>query len=118
MSAIETTMIDTLLTPEVMAAVEPALARLGLETVSRARASFTNCVTWIEMFGSTAGPFSGIGGAAMTSFRLTVVHSPAAMILFANNERHDLSRLFGVALYDERVLGARDWAAFTRIPAA
>lgn len=117
MTGLEAKMIDRLLTPEVMAAVDPALAGLGIEDSERTLELFTGCITWVTMFGSTTGPFKGIGGAAMTDFRLTVVHSPAAMILFANNERYGLARLFGVALYDQAVLDNRDWAAFTFIPA-
>ncbi|GAA4034938.1 hypothetical protein GCM10023063_19010 [Arthrobacter methylotrophus] len=117
MSGVEKIMIDRLLTPEVMAAVDPVLAALGLEAAERERESFVDCLTWIQMFGSTAGPFHGIGGAAMTHFRLTVVHSPAAMILFANNERFGPARLYGVAKYDRLVLEGRGWEAFTAVPA-
>lgn len=30
---------------------------------------FVYC-SWVETFGSTAGPFKGVGGCAMTSFRM------------------------------------------------
>lgn len=118
MSGTEATMIDQLLTPEVMSHVDPAPAELGLEAPERDRESFSECLTWVTMFDSTTGPFKGVGGAAMTDFRLTVVHSPAAMLLFASHERHRLARLFGVATYNESVLVARDWTAFTCVPAA
>jgi hypothetical protein len=117
MSGVEEILIDHLLTPEVMAAVDPALAGLGFDAAQREREVFTEYLTWIQMFGSTIGPFQGIGGAAMTNFRLTVVHSPAAMILFANNERFGPARLYGVAKYDKQVLESRDWEAFTSVPA-
>ena len=116
MTGAEAKMIEQLLTPEVMASVDPALAGLGIATPERTRETFTGCLTWVTMFGSTTGPFKGIGGAAMTTFRLTVVHSPAAMILFAVNERRGEPRLFGIAPYSPVVLEDRDWTAFTFVP--
>lgn len=120
MSALQARIIAQLLTPEVMAAVDPALAGLGLDAPSRDRATFSECVTWVTMFGSTAGPFGGVGCAAMTTFRLTVVHSPVAMILFAANERQAQAlsrriRLFGIAQYAPAVLEDKDWTAFSKI---
>lgn len=107
--------IEELLSPGVMAVVDPALAELGIHPLARAREVFTRHQSWVELFGSTAGPFLGVGGAAMTNFRLTVVHSPAAMILFANNERYGQPRLYGVSRFDKQTLDDHDWAAFTRV---
>jgi hypothetical protein len=76
MSGVEATMIEQLLTAEVMAAVDPALEGLGIEAPERARESFTGYLSWVQPFGSTAGPFEGIGGAAVTDFRLTMGSTP------------------------------------------
>lgn len=108
--------IEMLLTPEVLAAVEQPFADLGIEASGRTRESFTGIFTEVRMFGSTAGPYGGVDCAAMTDFRLIIVHSPAAMILFANLERYDKARLFGVAAFDAGVLERMDWRAFTRVP--
>lgn len=110
MSAVDAKLIDQLLTPEVMSAVNPALASLGIEP--QGREQFSEGIAWIHIFGSTAGPFGGVGCAAITNFRMTAVHSPAAMILFANNERYDQARLYGFAPFDAGALQGQDWRAF------
>lgn len=62
-----------------------------------------------QWFGSTAGPFPGIGGAAMTKFRLTILYSEDIMVLFAND------RLYGVAPFDADAMlhGSVDHFAYT-----
>jgi hypothetical protein len=116
MSAAEGDLIAELLTPDAEARVSAALAAQGLGVFDRGL--FTGVTSWTTMFGSTTGPFHGIGGAAMTSFLLTVVYSPAAMILFARNQRYGPPRLFGVAAYAESVLERRDWTTFTAVAAS
>ncbi|HEX9088488.1 MAG TPA: hypothetical protein VF867_13290 [Arthrobacter sp.] len=62
-----------------------------------------------QWFGSTAGPFPGIGGAAMTRFRLTILYSKDFMVLFADD------RLYGVAPFDADAMlnGSVDHFAYT-----
>lgn len=62
-----------------------------------------------QWFGSTAGPFPGLGGAAMTKFRLTILYSDDIMVLFAND------RLYGVAPFDADAMlhGSVDHFAYT-----
>ncbi|WP_427007076.1 hypothetical protein [Pseudarthrobacter sp. H2] len=67
---------------------------------------FRSVASWETWYGSTAGPFPGVGGAAMTLFRLTVLHSDTAMLLFANEQ------FYGAALYDAEVLTSRNVDAF------
>lgn len=62
-----------------------------------------------QWFGSTAGPFGGVGGAAMTVFRLTVVYSSEIMLLFAND------RFYGVSGYRPELLAQIDPGEFLRI---
>lgn len=62
-----------------------------------------------QWFGSTAGPFGGVGGAAMTVFRLTVIYSPEIMLLFAND------RFYGVSAYRPELLNRIDPGEFLRI---
>lgn len=62
-----------------------------------------------QWFGSTAGPFGGVGGAAMTVFRLTVIYSPEIMLLFAND------RFYGVSGYRPELLSQIDSEEFLRI---
>ncbi len=113
MSAAGRDLVTELVTPDVEAKVGAALAAQELGIFDRR--SFSEVTSWTTMFGSTTGPFGGIGGAAMTNFLLTVVYSPAVMILFATNERYGPPRLFGVAAYDESILERRDWQAFTAV---
>lgn len=63
-----------------------------------------------RLYGSTAGPFPGIGGAAMTWFQLTVVYSEDIMVLFAND------RFYGVAPFDPMALMHPDPEDFAHLP--
>lgn len=67
-------------------------------------AAFRNVASWETMYGSTTGPFGGIGGAAMTMFRMTILHSDTAMLLFAGTASGD--RFYGAAPFDSAVLAA------------
>lgn len=67
--------------------------------------------SWETWYGSTAGPFHGVGGAAMTWFRMTVLHSETAMLLFASTGFSD--QFYGAAPFDTNVLAARTVEAFT-----
>jgi hypothetical protein len=71
---------------------------------------FRSAVSWETWYGSTAGPFGGIGGAAMTLFRMTALHSEDAMLLFASTQFGD--RFYGAAPYDAEALAARNVEAF------
>jgi hypothetical protein len=63
-------------------------------------------------FGSTSGPFKGVGGSAMTWFQLTVVYSDKVMVMFAND------RLYGVAPFEADALLRVDPDDFTYTPLA
>lgn len=63
-----------------------------------------------RLFGSTAGPFKGIGGAAMTWYQLTAVYSDKIIVLFAND------RLYGVAPFNAEVLVSLNPDDFTYTP--
>lgn len=107
-----TVLIDDLVTPPVAQRVSDAC----LEMKSNGRLSGfdlddLNCVHSVpRWFGSTSGPFKGVGGAAMTWFQLTVVYSEKVMVLFAND------RLYGVAPFDAEALMRVDPDDFTRTP--
>jgi flavorubredoxin len=73
---------------------------------------FRSVVSWETWYGSTAGPFGGIGGAAMTLFRMTVLHSGDAMLLFASTQFSD--QFYGAAPFNAGVLAERNVNAFTR----
>lgn len=103
--------IDSLLTDaviertaEVLAELEPANMPNGLVP-----GDLTNVHSMNQWFGSTAGPFGGIGGAAMTVFRLTVIYSPEIMLLFVND------RFYGVSAYRSELLAQIDCEKFFRI---
>lgn len=60
---------------------------------------FSSLVSWMHEYPTTAGPFKGgISGRGFTWYRLSVIHSDYAMILFANG------RFYGVAPYDAQAL--------------
>jgi hypothetical protein len=73
-------------------------------------AAFRNVASWETWYGSTAGPFPGVGGAAMTMFRLTALHSDDAMLLFASTERSN--QFYGAAPYDREALASHNVEAF------
>jgi hypothetical protein len=112
MSELKERLIRGILTPEVQEKVAAALAARGLPAF-RAE-DFTGIESWRSMFGSTTGPYGGIGGAAMTIFRFAVISSKDSMLLFADDERRLAGRLYGVARFDESVIEAQNWEAFTR----
>lgn len=62
------------------------------------------------MYGSTAGPFPGVGGAALTWFRMTILHSDTAMLLFASTQFTD--QFYGAAPFDPAILAAPTVEAF------
>ena len=92
--------------------VAAALAAQGLPAF-RAE-DFTGIESWTSMFGSTTGPYGGIGGAAMTNFRLAVIFSEDSMVLFADTERRLVGRLYGVAPLDRDAIENHNVEAFTR----
>lgn len=112
MSELKERLIRGILTPDVQEKVTAALAAHGLPAF-RAE-DFTGIESWTSMFGSTAGPYGGIGGAAMTSFRFVVISSKDSMVLFADDERRLAGRLYGVAPLDRSVIEAENWGTFTR----
>lgn len=73
-------------------------------------ADFRSMLSWETLYGSTTGPFPGVGGAAMTWFRLTVLVSEHAMLLFASDQFGD--RFYGAAPFDAAVLAAPTVEAF------
>lgn len=91
-----------LLTPEVV-------GLLGIN-----QGDFTGSLTWETLYGSTAGPFGGVGGAMMTHFTLTMVWSMETMILFAGSTRSGNMSLYGTAPTDLGVIASKDVDAFTR----
>jgi hypothetical protein len=57
---------------------------------------------------------SGVGGAAMTWFRMTILHSDTAMLLFASTQFGD--QFYGAAPFDAAILAApkvEDFNLFT-----
>lgn len=75
-------------------------------------AVFRSVVSWETWYGSTSGPFGGVGGAAMTLFRMTALHSDDAMLLFASTPFSD--QFYGAAPFNAEVLAERNVNAFTR----
>lgn len=94
-------LIRRLLTPQVLAEAGKGFRELKLLRAELDASPFTDVESWAEMFGSTAGPWGGIGGAAMTTFRMTMVRSRGLAILFAGD------KLFGVAEYNPKLIDAR-----------
>ncbi|ACL42021.1 hypothetical protein Achl_4070 (plasmid) [Pseudarthrobacter chlorophenolicus A6] len=115
MNSAKTTIIDesinALLTPAVIERTAEVLAELEPDNLPNGFDPFAlNSVYSVNSwFGSTAGPFGGVGGAAMTVFRLTVIFSPEIMLLFAND------RFYGVAGFRAELLGELDPDQFLRI---
>ncbi len=103
--------IDALLTDEVEARVMAALASGtgGVRRHAFVRGALTGVHSVHRLYSSTAGPFGGVGGAAMTTFRLTVIYSPDLAILFAGG------RLYGLARPADVDLGLLNADEFTRI---
>ena len=103
--------IDALLTEDVEARVMEALAAgvPGVREHAFAREALTGLHSTLRLYGSTAGPFGGIGGAAMTTFRMTAIYSPDLAILFAGG------RLYGIASPAGVDLGLLNPDEFTRV---
>jgi hypothetical protein len=111
MSALKRRLIAEILTPDVRRVVAAAVAQ-GLPDFRVA--DFTEIDSWTTMYGSTTGPYGGIGGAAMTNFRLAVISSKDSMVLFADNEQRLVGRLYGVAPLDRDAIENHNVEAFTR----
>lgn len=94
-------LIRRLLTPQVLAEAGRGFRELRLLPGELDPAPFTDVESWAELFSSTSGPWGGIGGAAMTTYRMTMVRSRGLAILFAGD------KLFGVAEYNPRTIDAR-----------
>jgi hypothetical protein len=112
MSELEQKLIAQILTPEVQGKVAAALAAQGLPEFRVE--DFTGIDSWTSLFGSTTGPYGGIGGAAITNFRLVVISSAESMVLFADKEGFPVGRLYGVAPFDRAIIEARNRELFTR----
>jgi hypothetical protein len=115
MSGLKSQLIDEILTPVTEERITAALATLDLGSFNRE--DFTELVPWTEWFGTTGGPYPGVSGAAMTEYRLAIIHSPAVMLLFADASHHRLSRFYGAAPYDAAAVDDMRWQAFTHSPA-
>lgn len=72
--------------------------------------SLRSSASWETLYGSTAGPFPGVGGAALTWFRMTILHSDTAMLLFASTQFTD--QFYGAAPFDPAILAAPTVEAF------
>lgn len=94
-------LVRRLLTPQVLAEAGKGFQELKLLHGGLDPEPFTDVESWAEMFGSTSGPWGGVGGAAMTTFRMTMVRSRGLAILFAGD------KLFGVAEYNPRTIDPR-----------
>lgn len=96
MTALARAVIDMLLTPDMQARATAALAGHGLGPC--VPADFTGFASWPTKTGTC-----------------TLIHSPAAMVLIAENRRES-ARLVGAAPYEARVVKELDWSVF--LPAA
>lgn len=72
--------------------------------------TFRSVISWETWYGSTAGPFPGVGGAAMTWFRMIALHSGTAMLLFASTQFGD--QFYGAAPYDAAALTGKNVEVF------
>lgn len=94
MTTLARAVIDMLLTPSMQASATAALDARGLGSCDPA--AFTGFVTWPTKAGTA-----------------TVLHSPAAMLLIAEDRRAS-ARLVGAAPYDPAAIEARDATIFTK----
>lgn len=94
-------LIRRLLTEQVLDEAGKGFRELGLIQSGLDPAPFSDVESWVELFGSTSGPWGGMGGAAMTTFRMTMVRSRGLAILFAGD------KLFGVAEYNPKTIDPR-----------
>lgn len=101
-------LIRRLLTPQVLEEAGKGFRELKLLHGPLDPSPFTDVESWAEIFGSTTGPWGGIGGAAMTTFRMTMVRSRGLAILFAGDN------LFGVAEYNPRTIDPRYTGSYHR----
>ena len=101
-------LVRRLLTPQVLKEAGKGFQELKLLHGSLDPEPFTDVESWAEMFGSTSGPWGGVGGAAMTTFRMTMVRSRGLAILFAGD------KLFGVAEYNPRTIDPRYTGSYHR----
>jgi hypothetical protein len=110
------TLTDSLITQLTTTHAEKALRAITLlEKAERipdgtVLPDFRSVLSWETWYGTTAGPFPGMGGAAMTWFRMTVLISEHAMLLFASNQVGD--RFYGAAPFDAAVIAAPTVEAF------
>lgn len=98
MTALARAVIDMLLTPCMQTRATVALSARGLGSCEPA--AFTGFTSWATRTGTC-----------------TVLHSPAAMLLIAEDRRSS-ARLVGAAPYDPAAIEARDTTAFAHTPNA
>lgn len=103
--------IDQLLTVRIVDVIKEAMRGLGQLEDAFDTDEFRLVHSWVQMYNSVNGPFGGIGAAALTDFRMTVIYSRQLMVLFAND------RLYGFAPFSRDVLQHRRIDAFTRVDA-
>jgi hypothetical protein len=93
MTALARVVIDMLLTEEMQAQAALALNAKGLGDTCTP-ADYTGFVSWPTRSGTC-----------------TLIHSPAAMLLIAENRRES-ARLVGAAPYDAKAINGRNWEVF------
>lgn len=99
MTGLARVVIDMLLTPEMREQAAAAMSVRGLGDACDP-AAFTGFLSW-----PTAGG------------TCTLLHSPASMILIAENRRES-ARLVGVAPFDAKTITSRDWSVFAPVALA
>lgn len=99
MTGLARKVIDSLLSEDLQGQAASALASRGLGDICDPDV-FTGFIAWPTHAGTC-----------------TLIHSPAAMLLIAE-ERGKQPRLVGAAPYDSKAIAARNWAVFDAAPVA
>lgn len=57
-----------------------------LGTLTAQFEDYADFSSWVQLFSSTLGPFRGVGGAAMTNFRVSIVTSDGLTFVFVGED--------------------------------
>lgn len=67
-------------------AIEAIKKRLPVELSQWVAADYLDYWAWPQVFGSTVGPFGGIGGQAMTTFTIEAWEQDRVAVIFCRNK--------------------------------
>lgn len=67
-------------------AIEAIKKRLPVQASQWVTVDYLDYWAWPQVFGSTAGPFGGVGGQAMTTFTIEAWEQDGVAVIFCGNK--------------------------------